>query len=123
MIKNYIPSRREIHREYQIEYLRKDTSGFGFPCDSTGMLLPFENPYIEKNYEWCKEHEDEFEVKGEFRVFKWNYTVPAEGDCICGEHIQLWDQYHGACDCPKCGRWYNLFGQSLINPEYWEEDE
>jgi hypothetical protein len=25
--------------------------------------------------------------------------------------------------CEKCGQWYNLFGQALVDPEYWEDDD
>lgn len=28
----------------------------------------------------------------------------------------------GACQCPKCGKWYNIFGQALLDPEFWEDD-
>ena len=51
-----------------------------------------------------------------------DYKEPAHGTCICGEEVSLWDQYYGACECPKCGRWYNLFGQELVAPEHWETD-
>jgi hypothetical protein len=27
----------------------------------------------------------------------------------------------GACQCENCGQWYNIFGQELIDPEYWED--
>ena len=38
------------------------------------------------------------------------------------ETVYLYDRYRAACQCPKCGRWYNLFGQELLPPEMWEED-
>ena len=38
------------------------------------------------------------------------------------DDVELWDQYYGACQCPECGKWYNLFGQSLLPPDCWEED-
>ena len=39
------------------------------------------------------------------------------------EKIEMYNAYMGACECPCCGQWYNLFGQSLIDPKYWYEDE
>jgi len=41
----------------------------------------------------------------------------------CGNKFILRDQYMGACDCPECGQWYNIFGQQLKNPKYWFDDE
>jgi predicted RNA-binding Zn-ribbon protein involved in translation (DUF1610 family) len=46
----------------------------------------------------------------------------AKALCSCGETIELYDQYLGACDCPNCGQWYSMSGQALIKPQYWEED-
>jgi hypothetical protein len=34
----------------------------------------------------------------------------------------LEDQYYAACQCPKCGQWYNIYGQHLRPPEEWIED-
>ena len=47
------------------------------------------------------------------------YAFPCDAN---GNLLELWDQYYGACRCPKCGKWYNLFGQSLLSPDYWEMD-
>ena len=47
----------------------------------------------------------------------------AKALCSCGEIIELYDGYMGSCECPNCGQWYNMFGQTLIKPQYWEEDE
>ena len=62
MIANYTPSKIVTSTEYSIEFIRKDTSGFSFPCDSTGKLHEL-NPEAQKNYEWCLEHPEEFDVK------------------------------------------------------------
>lgn len=46
---------------------------------------------------------------------------PAVGKCSCGREVILDADYSGAVQC-GCGRWYNLFGQELRDPRYWEED-
>lgn len=51
----------------------------------------------------------------------WGHTF-SEIDRLVDEY-ELVNQYQGACPCPKCGQWYNLFGQELINPQYWEEED
>ena len=50
-------------------------------------------------------------------------TEPATGVCECGHRIALWDEYMGACECPHCGRWYNLFGQELNHPDTWRNGD
>ena len=50
------------------------------------------------------------------------FREPVKGLCSCGQWVELVDEYYGACQCPKCGKWYNLFGQELVSPEYWEQD-
>jgi hypothetical protein len=49
---------------------------------------------------------------------------PAVGKCHCGREVSLDCDYayRGAVQC-DCGQWYNLFGQSLVDPEYWEDDD
>lgn len=76
-----------------------------------------------KNYNWCLEHPEKFTSdSGHIVKHEQNYTESAIGRCVCGTEFPLEDQYMGACQCPKCKQWYNLFGQSLIDPEYWEDD-
>ena len=40
-------------------------------------------------------------------------------DTHCGEEFYLQDEYLGACECPRCGQWFNLFGQEVTNPSSW----
>ena len=40
-------------------------------------------------------------------------------NCSCGKTIILEDQYMGACKCPKCGKWYNMFGDRIKTPDEW----
>lgn len=108
--------------EYSLEFLREDTSGFSFPCDKDGNVFPLEYPAAKENLEWCMANADTFDWHG---VRKYTRLVkePAHGTCSCGAEVFLYDQYLGACPCPECGRWYNLFGQELTDPIYWETDD
>lgn len=45
------------------------------------------------------------------------------GECECGETVTLYNQYLGACECPKCGRWYNIWGQELNPPHTWSSGD
>lgn len=45
------------------------------------------------------------------------------GQCNCGEEFPLiCSPTLYACQCPKCGSWYNNVGQELKNPDEWLED-
>ena len=123
MIKNYVPAERKKEISYDlIFYYNEERGGFGFPCDQAGNLLPFRFDAARENYEYCMAHPEEFETFAEVRKFVSRYTEPAHGTCTCGSEVTLYDQYCGACQCEKCGRWYNLFGQELLPPEQWESD-
>ncbi len=112
----------ETITEYYIEFFYKDdpTAGFCFPATSHGepdfsrMI-----PEAIANYKACLT--DERLTEGEFTKSEHTYMNPAVGKCICGAEVILDSDYQGAVSC-ECGRWYNLFGQSLKDPEYWEED-
>lgn len=98
-------------------------NGFGFPCDFDGTVKEESlHPEGRKNLAWCKAHPEKFVRYNEVVTIRREYTEPAHGTCVCGEKVILEDQYYGACQCPNCGRWYNLFGQSLLPPEEWEND-
>ena len=59
----------------------------------------------------------------EFEEEEFTITEPAVGRCSCGAEVILdTDDYMGAVECEECGQWYNLFGQALVDPEYWEEE-
>lgn len=120
MIRNYKQGAWETQVDFTVEFDLDDYGGFSFPCDANGT--PVLNPEARENYEYCMKHPEKFQAWNVVRKHKWSWKNPATGDCICGEHIELIDEYEGACECPKCGRWYNLFGQELIHPKYWEED-
>lgn len=122
MLKNYVNEVEEIS-EYSLEFTYKDDerAGFSFPCNSLGEVLPNMNPCAHENYIWCLDHPEKFSTFKEFTV-NVRHVRNRHGTCSCGTEVELYDQYYGACECPKCGRWYNLFGQELLPPDQWETD-
>jgi hypothetical protein len=72
------------------------------------------------NYEACLT--DKRLTESEFTKHEWTYMNPAIGICSCGKDVVLECDHAGAVQC-ECGKWYNLFGQSLIDPKYWYEDD
>ena len=121
MLKNIIRGEWKTDVSYSPMYMYDRDSGFWFPCDEAGNLLHLP-PEAEKNYEYCRNHPEEFEIAGEVRTIRNEYREPDTGVCSCGQKVDLIEEYYGACQCPKCGKWYNLFGQELLPPEAWEED-
>ena len=122
MLQNYVPSKSYIVKEYNIVFDDGHYNGFSFPCNEHGELLSNINEYAIANYRRCLEHPEKF-VRFN-KVIEQEYTVKdnAHGTCSCGNEVQLYDAYYGACQCEKCGKWYNLFGQELLQPEYWDVD-
>lgn len=106
---------------FTLEYRRldDDTSGFSFACDERGNLFMGKlTQGALENLEYCKIHEGEF-APPFVKKHRLRYTEPAIGLCKCGAEIVLEDQYMGACECPECGQWYNIFGQELRSPREW----
>lgn len=93
-------------------------------CDKDGNLLEGEeqNQAAYKNYSYCIEHPERFVRFNKVVPQKFRVLDNAHGTCSCGAEIELYNQYLGACECPKCGQWYNLFGQEITNPVYWDEE-
>ena len=109
---------------YSLDFDYKDDSGggFTFPCNQHGEILRDEMPQPAiANYIRCML--DTRLTSPYIRTHRNHWVEPAIGECVCGEQVILENQYMGACQCPKCGQWYNIYGQSLISPEYWEDDE
>ena len=123
MLHNYVPAERKTSVSYDLSFFYgEEHAGFGFPCDAAGNVLPFQCEEAKQNYEYCMAHPEDFKTFAHVTKYVSHYTEPAHGTCSCGEEVELYDQYYGACQCPKCGQWYNLFGQSLVPPECWEHD-
>jgi hypothetical protein len=113
----------ETIREYYIEFKYKDDpeAGFCFPATYHGDPdFPRMTSEARANYEACLT--DKRLTEGEFTKHEWTYINPAIGICSCGRDIVLDCDHAGAVPC-ECGRWYNLFGQSLIDPKYWYRDD
>jgi hypothetical protein len=107
--------------DYYIEFTYKDDpeAGFCFPAYSNGDPdLEHMSPEAQANYEAC--FKDDRLTGPEFVQNKRTYMSPAVGLCTCGREVVLESTYMGATSC-ECGRWYNVFGQSLLDPKYWDE--
>ena len=113
----------ETIREYYIEFRYKDDpeAGFCFPATSSGEPdFSCMSPEAKANYFACLT--DDRLIQEEFEPHVRTYMNPAIGKCSCGSDVVLDADYMGAVQC-ECGRWYNLFGQELRDPKYWEEDD
>lgn len=110
-----------IDRYIKFTYKDDPNAGFIFPALPNGDPN-FKNMPEEAilNYNSCL-NDDRLDGP-ELRVEKRQYMNPAVGKCICGAEVVLDADYAGAVRC-ECGRWYNLFGQELRDPRYWEEDD
>ncbi len=124
MLKAYTPATYRTVIEYELAFDDGLNNGFGFPCDRDGKLLESEdqNPEAHENLKFCLAHPEKFDRFNEVVEYRRRIREDARGICSCGEDLELWDQYYGTCQCPNCGRWYNLFGQELLPPDCWEED-
>lgn len=112
--------------EYRIEFTDAEGCGYSFPCDQNGNVR-FDDRDIEiarvqrEHYKAAMAGKERFTQQyAELVARKYTVTENAIGKCVCGEEVELYDQYQGACECPHCGRWYNLFCQELLPPESWE---
>lgn len=125
MIRNYVPARLNTITEYSLVFDDRRHNGFAFPCDANGNLLQgeVENPVAYENLQWCLEHPSKFERYNEVVKFTRHIKDDAHGTCSCGNEVYLHNEYHGACQCSECGQWYNLFGEELLPPEEWIEEE
>lgn len=124
MLKNFVPSHREIQVCYELNFWNNaQGGGYGFPCDKDGNLIEGEITECGyKNYEYCMSHPEEFDIFNKIEKVENSYREPASGTCHCGEKIFLQNEYMGAYQCPNCGQWYNLYGQELLPPDQWEEN-
>ncbi len=115
--------KERVRHVIEFDLIEDPNSGFCFDADEDGnvMFNPEYREIQQANYNMCL-NSDKYDGPHR-RTYSWSYSEPAEAECICGEHIELTDQYMGACGCPKCGRWYNLFGQELNPPHSWSNSQ
>ena len=123
MLRNYKSATYETQHYYELCFDDGHNNGFGFPCDAEGKLLPDLPSAAVENYNFCMAHPEKFDRWNKVVKHSERVRINATGTCICGETFELWNQYMGACECPKCGRWYNLYGQELNPPETWEDGD
>lgn len=122
MIQNYTPSQRRTITEYNLMFDDGHYNGFGFACDENGKVFDDLPPEALENYKWCLENPSKFERFNKVVPFTYTVRDNAYGTCHCGNRVDLYDMYYGACQCDECGQWYNLSGQELRPPEDWEEN-
>lgn len=113
------------HYKHNFHWENDPNAGFSFHVDEYGNLLPT-NKDATENYKRCISGEMGKErglkiINDGVQKEKHTYTTNCIGLCSCGTEIELYDQYLAACECPKCGQWYNLSGQELKKPEHWGE--
>lgn len=109
-----------IDRYIEFTYKDDPEAGFVFPALPNGEPDFANMPdAAQTNYMNCL-NDDRLEGP-EFKVEKREYMNPAVGECICGREVILDAGYGDAIMC-DCGKWYNLYGQELLPPEYWEDD-
>lgn len=110
--------------EYHLEWYYDETrnAGFSFPTNSNYEVdLEKMTPEGRTNYERCLNDKS---LVGPIKDrYEHTYINPAVGKCSCGQEVVLDSGYNGAVMCPNCGKWYNLYGQELVDPKYWEEDD
>ena len=114
--------------EHSIIYTHEfgdENGGFSFRCDEKGNLLPDLCKEAVVNFVRCKNGEIEYMGKPitYLGICKNEREIRHRAliECDCGTRFELSNTYMGACECPECGQWYNLFGQKLNNPRYWED--
>lgn len=107
---------------HSYEFDIDENGGFSFPCDENGIInFPSLHEEAKQNLIFCLNNTSKFRYVGK-RSHIIEYTDPAIMECDCGANFTLVNEYHGACECPDCGQWYNLFGQKLENPQIWNKE-
>lgn len=106
---------------YTLDFDNKgDGCDFSFPCNADGNVSDNLNEAAKESLQFCRKNADNYHMSVRRHVDRYRHGMTIK--CSCGEIFELENQYLGACECPKCGQWYNLFGQMLKNPDKWEED-
>lgn len=121
MLKNIVRPEPRWEVTYGLRFYVDAGGGYEFPCDADGNLkLSKMTEAAIKNYKGCLARPEDFPYAfNEIHKYcRWVKDEPY-GTCHCGEHVYLFDEYMGACQCRKCGQWYNLFGEELLPPEDW----
>ena len=105
-------------REFRI-ISTEDLGGFSFPVDAKGNVCEKDLTELGlANFKMCLSHPEIYEDLGAINYSN-TYIEPAEAMCSCGSRVML----DGDCRCGRCGQWYNLWGQALLSPEFWNYQE
>lgn len=123
MIENFKSGEYVTRISYELAFDDGCNNGFAFPCDEKGNLLPDMFEAAMENWRWCIVHPERFFRYNRKISWKHTWREPNTGTCHCGQEMELINEYMGACECPKCGRWYNLFGQELKPVKEWDDDD
>ena len=107
---------------YRLCFTDEEGNGFAFPCDSNGKVQECLPPEAVTNLKECLVHPERFARSNWVEARTAEIRTPAEGTCECGKEIRVEEDYLGACQCPYCGRWHNMFGQELLPPGRWGSD-
>ena len=121
MLKDIVRGGRVTETHYTLDFDYDDCGGYTFPCDQDGNVAELLQPAME-NLAWCRSHPEKFTRFGVIKKHRQSWREPDRGTCVCGRTVYLENEYMGACQC-ECGRWYNLFGQSILPPDQWGETE
>lgn len=123
-MKNFKNGEEMIKTTYELVFDDGAYNGFCFPCDKDGNIdIEPDNDAALDNYKWCLEHKDQFVRAGEVIATIRTWRENNSGECTCGKRIELFNEYMGACECPYCGQWWNIWGQELNNPSTWSQGE
>lgn len=123
MIRDYKASWSENCVRYMVNFYNYPDGGCGFDCDENGNVdLDKLNEIARGKYLDAMANPDKFPYAwNEVEKIRGTVRHPATGTCECGKRIELRADYLGACECPKCHRWYNVFGDELKNPRHWND--
>lgn len=125
MLHNITERHTVTENHYELLFYVDRNGGLAFPCNADGMVIwrDMSDAAI-ANYRYALEHPEEYPYCfNKIHKYVRRYVEPANGICDCGARVYLTNEYMGACQCPRCGQWYNLFGQELLPPEEWEDDD
>lgn len=118
---SFTPSNVEHIEDFNLSFDHKGTggnSGFGFPCDSNGLVHSL-NPVAKANYDYCLSHSDEFDAP-HVNDFSHDYRNPASGRCpIDGTKVYLDDPQGLENFCDK-GHCYNMSGDPVMSHAQWD---
>ena len=110
---------RKTSTWYCINFYVKGELCSGYDCDKDGNILKDKiNPCAYNNY--LKDIANP-NLKHCINKYSQSYTENPLFRCDCGEEFELYNEYMGSCQCSKCGKYFNLFGQELNPPETWKE--